>query len=75
MKSESRAVNRILTLERAQPVAQIENDGNPREIDAQIVAQPRDHAQPRHSFLIEKQSRAFARARLDQAAIDKTLDD
>ena len=59
---------------RAQPIAQIENDRDPGKIDAQIFPQPSDHVQPRHSVFVEKQSCAFASARLDQSAVDEALE-
>ncbi|HET6493012.1 MAG TPA: hypothetical protein VFG44_08570 [Burkholderiales bacterium] len=64
----------VFTLERAQTVEQIEHHRNARQVDAEIVAQPSDQAQPRHRGGVEKQARPFSRARLDQAAFDETLD-
>jgi hypothetical protein len=69
------SVHGVFTLKRAQPVAQMENDGNPRKIDSQVFPQPSDHAQPRHNVFVEQQSCAFASARLDQSAINEGLND
>jgi hypothetical protein len=73
--SQSRPENGILALQRRQPIAQIQNDGNASNIDSQMVAQPANHLQARHSVFIEEQFSAFASARFNQPAFDKALDE
>jgi hypothetical protein len=64
----------VLALQRSELVEQIEDDRNPRDVNAEIFPQSSNRAQSRHSRSVEKHPGAFARAWLDQPAFDKTLD-
>jgi hypothetical protein len=72
--SKSVALSFVFALQRAQAIEQIEYHPDARQIDAEIVAQTSDQAQPGHRGGFEKQSRPFARARFDQTAFDETFD-
>ena len=63
----------ILILQRADLIDQIQHYGDPRQIDAECLAEAIDSAQP-HDYRWLKHETIFALARVDQPELDVSLD-
>src|SRR5438552_17805991 len=64
----------VLPLKGGQPVQQIQDDRNAREVYAQRFAEASDHAQSRDGRRIKKRPRAFLLDRLYQSELHKSFD-